>query len=154
MPLDPNVKLSRAQCPTKLEDIARMRNVPFQSALGSINYASQGTRPDVQFAMSNLAQYSDNPGWAHWEAVKRVFRYLLGTRTLSLVYGGGKGGLEGFVDADGASQDHRRAITRYVFLVDGGAVSWSSCKQELVTLSMAESEYVAATYEAKEAIWL
>jgi hypothetical protein len=58
------------------------------------------------------------------------------------------------VDADGASQDHRRAISGYVFIVDGSAVSWSSKKQELVTLSTAEAEYVAATHAAKEAVWL
>lgn len=58
------------------------------------------------------------------------------------------------MDADGATQDHRRAISGYVFLVDGGAVSWSSRKQELVTLSTAEAEYVAATHAAKEAIWI
>ena len=60
----------------------------------------------------------------------------------------------GYVDADGASQDHRRAISGYVFMVDGGAVSWSSKKQELVTLSTTEAKYVAATHAAKEAAWL
>jgi len=59
-----------------------------------------------------------------------------------------------FTDADGSSQDHRHAILGYVFLMDGGAVSWSSRKQELVTLSTAEAEYVAATHAAKETIWL
>jgi hypothetical protein len=62
--------------------------------------------------------------------------------------------LEGFTDADGASQEHRRAISGHAFLINGGAVSWSSRKQELVTLSTAEAEYVAATHAAKEAIWL
>ena len=62
--------------------------------------------------------------------------------------------MEGYVDADGASQELRRAISGFVFLVDGGAVSWSSKKQELVTLSTTEAEYVAATHAAKEAIWI
>ena len=70
------------------------------------------------------------------------------------MYGGEKRGLEGYVDVDGASQEHRRAILGFVFLVDGGAVSWSSKKQELVTLSTTEAEYVAATHAAKEAVWL
>ena len=39
-------------------------------------------------------------------------------------------------------------------MVDGGAVSWSSKKQELVTLSTTEAEYMAATHAAKEAVWL
>lgn len=114
-------------------------------------YAAMGTRPDIAFATSTVAQFSDNPGWTHWEAVKRIFRYLLGTKHLELVYGGDNRGLVGYVDADGASQEHRRAISGYVFLMDGGAVSK---KQELVTLSTTEAEYVAATHAAKEAIWI
>ena len=110
-------------------------------------------RPDIAFAMSTVAQFSENPGWAHWEAVKRIYKYLLGTKELELTYGGEQRGLEGYVDADGASQEHRRAITGYVFMIDGGAVSWSSKKQELVTLSTTEAEYVAQTHAAKEAIW-
>ena len=46
------------------------------------------------------------------------------------------------------------SVAGYAFLIDGGAVSWPSKKQEIVTLSTAESEYVAATHAAKEAIWL
>ena len=57
-------------------------------------------------------------------------------------------GLEGFTDADSATQEHRHAITGYTFLIDGGAVSWSSKKQEIVTLSTTKSEYVAATHAA------
>lgn len=73
---------------------------------------------------------------------------------MELTYGGGKKGLEGYTDADGASQEHRQAILGYAFLIDGGAVSWSSKKQELVMLLTTEAEYVAATHAAKEAIWL
>ncbi len=51
------------------------------------------------------------------------------------------------------TEDHR-AITGYVFLIDGGAVSWSSKKQEIVLLSTTESEYIAATHGMKEALWL
>ena len=60
----------------------------------------------------------------------------------------------GYTDADGASQPHWHAILGYMFLIDGGAISWLSCKQELVTLSTVEAEYVAATHAAKEAVWL
>lgn len=154
IPMDPNAPLSKSQSPSKMSDVAKMQQIPFREAVGSLMYAAMGTRPDIAFAVSTVAQYSENPGWAHWEAVKRIFRYLLGTQKLELVYGGEKRGVEGYVDADGASQEHRRAISGYVFLVDGGAVSWSSKKQELVTLSTTEAEYVAQTHAAKEAIWL
>ena len=153
IPIDPAVPLRISQSPMTLADIAKMKNVPYREAVGSLMYAAMRTRPDIAFATSTVALFLENPGWIHWEAVKRIFQYIKGTRDLSLVYGGKKD-LQGWVDADGASQEHRRAISSYVFMVDGGAISWSSKKQELVTLLTAEAEYVAATHVAKEAMWL
>jgi len=153
-PLDPHVQFSKDQCPTTVEEKAAMKAVPYREAVGALNWVAVGTRPDISFAVGQLAQYMENPGRVHWEAVKRVLRYLKGTRDWKLVYGGGDArGLEGFADADGATQEHRRAISGYVILVDGGAVSWGSKKQELVTLSTTEAEYVATTHAAKELIW-
>ena len=57
------------------------------------------------------------------------------------------------MDADGAMQEHRQAISGYVILIDRGAVSWCSKKQEFVTLSTTKSEYIATTHAAKELIW-
>jgi hypothetical protein len=57
-------------------------------------------------------------------------------------------------DADGSMGEDRCAVTGYAFLIDGGAVSWSSKRQEIVSLSMTESEYVAAMHGIKEALWL
>jgi hypothetical protein len=62
--------------------------------------------------------------------------------------------LEGYADADGSMAEDRRAVSGYAFLVNGGAVSWSAKRQEIISLSTTESEYVAATYAAKEALWL
>jgi hypothetical protein len=117
-------------------------------------YAALGTRPDISFAVSFLAQFMQNPGRPHWEAVKRVFRYLKGTKGTCLVIGGSQGGLEAYSDADWASQEHRHSISGYVFTIDGGAVSWSSKKQPIVALSTTEAEYIAATHAAKEALWI
>jgi hypothetical protein len=52
------------------------------------------------------------------------------------------------------SEEFRRAISGYAFIIDGGAISWSSKKQELVSLSTTEAEYIAMTHATKEAIWL
>ena len=153
-PMDPNIRYSKNQCPQTLEQAAEMRHIPYREAVGSLLYLAVATRPDIAFPIGILSQYVDNPGRIHWEGVKHVFRYLAGTRDWVLIYGTKVKGLEGFTDADGATQEHRHAITGYAFLIDGGAVSWSSKKQEIVTLSTAESEYVAATHAAKEAIWL
>ena len=154
IPMSPTISLSKQDCPSNPTEEAHMRKVPYREAIGSLMYAAVATRPDIAFAVSTLSQFLENPGEAHWEAVKRVFRYLAGTKELALTYGGEHFDLLGYTDADGASQEHRHAISGHAFLVDGGAVSWSSRKQELVTLSTAEAEYVAATHAAKEAIWL
>jgi hypothetical protein len=126
--MNPSIRLTRDQCPKTPEEIADMRKVPYREAIGSLNYCAVATRPDISFSVSLLAQFMDNPGRVHWEAVKRVFRYLLGTKHWRLVYGTTDDGLEGYTDADGASQEHRHAISGYVFLVNGGAISWSSKK--------------------------
>jgi hypothetical protein len=134
--------------------MARMKKTPYREAVGSLMYAAVATRPDITFAVSTLSQFLENPGEAHWEAVKRVFRYLAGTKNYSLTYGNERHDLIGYTDADGAAQEHRHAISGFAFLIDGAAVSWASKKQEIITLSTAEAEYVAATHAAKECIWL
>jgi hypothetical protein len=50
--------------------------------------------------------------------------------------------------------EDRHTLSGYAFLINGGAISWSTKRQEIISLSTTESEYVAATYAAKEALWL
>jgi hypothetical protein len=117
-------------------------------------YVSLGTCPDISFAIQTLSHFSTNPRVAHWEAVKRVFCYLKGTTDLWLSYGQKKVDLTGYADADGSMAEDRHAISGYTFIIHGGAVSWSAKCQEIVSLSMTESEYIAATHAAKEGLWL
>ena len=154
IPMDPGLRISHDQSPKSIEEAAHMKNVPYRAAVGSLMHLAVGTRPDIAFAVSTVAQFNNAPGLAHWEAVKHIYRYLAGTKSLALTFGGVKSGLEGYTDADGATQEHRRAVSGYAYLLDGGAISWASCKQELVTLSTAEAEYVATTHAAKEGLWL
>ena len=153
-PMVPGTTYSKSDCPSTPAEADRMKKVPYRKAIGSLMYASVATRPDIAFAVSTLSQFLENPGELHWNAVKRIFRYLSGTRELELTYGEEYHDLVGYTDADGASQEHRHAISGYTFILDAGAVSWSSRKQELVTLSTTEAEYVAATHASKEALWL
>ena len=117
-------------------------------------YCAVATRPDISFAVALLSQFLENAGMIHWNGVKHVYCYLLGTKNLRLVYGHMKDEILSYTDADRATQEHHHAISGYAFLIDGGAVSWFSRKQEIVTQSTAEAEYVAATHAAKEAIWI
>ena len=60
--------------------------------------------------------------------------------------------MKGYRDADGNSQEHCHAISGYAFCIDGGAISWNSREQVIISLSTTESEYIAMTHAAKEAI--
>ena len=61
--------------------------------------------------------------------------------------------VEGFCDADWASNKHRHSISGYSFHFGCGAVSWSLKKQHIITLSSTKAEYIAQTHAAKEALW-
>jgi hypothetical protein len=131
-----------------------MRDVTYQRAIGSLMYAGTSTRPDVAFAIATLSQFMRNPGREHWEATKRVLRYLKATSEFGLTLGGTNGGLEAYVDADWASQAHRHSMSGYIVLLNGGPVAWSARKQPIIALSTAEAEYIALTTVAREVLYL
>ena len=132
------------------------RNVPFRQAIGSIMYLMIGTRPDIAFAVSKLSQHSENPTVNHWNAVKRLLRYINGTKSYGILYDGSKAiDVEGFSDADwGGCKTSRKSTSGAIFLIAGGAVSWKSKKQSCVATSTCEAEYIALCLAVKEAIWL
>ena len=103
-----------------------MHNKPYREAVGALNWAALTTRPDIAFAVATVARFAAKPSIVHWEAVKRIYRYLAGTCDLWMTYGETRRVLEGYADADGSMSEDRHAILGYVFLIDGGAVSWSS----------------------------
>ena len=113
------------------------------------------SRPDTAFAVGVLSQFIQNPGPVHWDGVKRVISYLGSTKDLWLTFGGTECmHIEGYSDADWASQPHWHLISRFSFYYGMGAISWSSKKQSIIALSNTEAEYVAETHAAKEALWL
>ena len=107
IPLDPHIQLSEMQSPKTTSEVARMHSVPYREAVGSLIHLATGTRPDIAFAASFISQFNANPGWEHWEAMKQIYRYLVGMKSLALTFGTWASGLVGYVDADGATQEHR-----------------------------------------------
>ena len=154
-PMEPNVHFSVDQCPSTVNQMARMKGVPYSEAVGSVLWPVVVSRPDAAYAIGILAQFIQNPGLAHWEALKRVITYLGWTKDYWLTFGGpSKMLVEGFCDADWASNKHRHSISGYSFHFGCGAISWSSKKQYIIALSSTEAEYIAQTHAAKEALWL
>jgi len=61
-----------------------MKDKPYASAVGSLQYAQVCTRPDLAFVTGVLGRYQENPGIEHWKMVKKALRYVQGTKYLML----------------------------------------------------------------------
>jgi hypothetical protein len=129
----------------------------YASKLGSANYSAILTRPDIAYAESSLAQHAANPGSDHEDALKRLFLYLRHTEEYGITYGNVDNGGEliGYSDASFADDlATRKSTGAYIFMLNGGPISWSSKRQSVVALSSTEAEYIALSDAAREAAWL
>jgi uncharacterized protein YuzE len=155
MPLDPNVKLERNPV-----DNEPNRSNTYAKLLGELQYIANGTRPDISYAVNQLATYTANPDLKHYGHLKCILRYLAGTRDLGITYQKPTENDEdnslfhGYADAAYANNEDMKSTTGYVFLASGGAVTWKSKKQTVVALSSTEAEYVAFSEAGREATWL
>ena len=132
-----------------------MSKVPYASAIGSLMYDMVCTRPNIAHIVEVVSRFMSRPGKQHWEAVKWILRYLKGSLDTCLCFTGVRLKLQGYVDADFASDiDSGKSTTGFVFTLGGTAISWAPNLQKIVTLSTTEAEYVAATKAGNEMIWL
>ena len=127
----------------------------YSQIIGSLMYLASATRPDISFAVSKLSRFVSKPGDVHWKALERVLRYLKGTANYGIHYTGHPKVLEGYSDSNWISDaDEIKATSGYVFTHGGGAVSWKSCKQTILTRSTMEAELTALDTATVEADWL
>lgn len=114
-------------------------------------------RPDIEFAVNYASQFLDCFGLEHWQAVKKIIRYLTGTCDHGIIFGssGRFVNVIGFTDADYARcLDTRKSRSGFLFLLNNGPICWSSQRQNVVSLSTTEAEYIALANGTKEAVWL
>ncbi|CAL9010760.1 unnamed protein product, partial [Prunus brigantina] len=107
----------------------------YRKIVGSLLYLI-ATRPDIMFSASLLARFMHNPSKMHYEAAKRVLRYIQGTIDYGIEYVIGKSALlVGYCDSDwsGSEEDMKRT-SGYAFSFGSGAFSWASVKQHTVWL--------------------
>lgn len=150
VPAEPGLYLCKSETSLKPD-------VPYREAIGALLFAARVCRPDIEYAVNYLSQFLESYNHEHWQAVKRIIRYLSGTRDFGIVYGnsGSIDALKGYTDADYAGcLETRRSRSGFVFLLYGGPISWSSQRQSVTSLSTAEAEYIALAHGTKEAIWL
>jgi hypothetical protein len=104
LPAQPGEVLSNIQSPSTPAQQLKMRRKPYAEVIGHVLLPVVVSRPDVAFQTGILSQFVQNPGQAHWNALKRVMSYLNTTKDLWLTLGG-EGGKKSIVytDADWAS---------------------------------------------------
>nr|CAD39988.3 OSJNBb0045P24.6 [Oryza sativa Japonica Group] len=147
-PYDPSLLLR------KNKRIAR-NQLEYSQIIGSLMYLASATRPDISFAVSKLSRLTSNPGDDDWRALERVMCYLKGTMELGLHYSRYPVVLEGYSDSNWIFDvDEIKATSGYVFTLGGGAVSWRSCKQTILTRSTMKAELTALDTATAEAEWL
>jgi histone deacetylase 1/2 len=127
----------------------------YRSVVGGLQYLTL-TRPDISFAVNKVCQYLSQPTEVHWEAVKRILRYVKGTLQVGLqIRRSPSSVISIFTDADWAGcVDDRRSIGGFAVFVGPNIISWSSKKQPTVSRSSTEAEYKALANGAAEAMWV
>ncbi|KAI3650136.1 hypothetical protein MP228_005009, partial [Amoeboaphelidium protococcarum] len=148
-------KLDLSMCPQDESQRQEMEQIPYQQAVGCLMHLVQCCRPDIAYAVSQVARFMKNPGMKHWLAVKRIYGYLQSTAHMGIEIDCTKAGLTGFSDSDHCGNlDHSKSTSGYVFYLCGVPVSWKSSLQPIVALSSVEAEYIALAAAVKEGIWI
>jgi hypothetical protein len=140
----------------------RKQGWKYRSAIGMLNYLAASTRPDCLFAVHQCARFSANPKLSHERAVKRIIRYLKGTKDKGVILTPDETkGIQCYVDADFAggyssetSEDPVSVFSRtgYVIYYYGCPVTWISKLQAEISLSTVEAEYIALSQAMRDVI--
>ncbi|WJX46324.1 hypothetical protein P8452_33139 [Trifolium repens] len=127
----------------------------FRGMIGSLLYLT-ASRPDIVFSVGLCARFQSSPKESHLVAVKRIFRYLVGTQDVGLWYKKGTHfDLKAYCDADYAGDKIERKSTSGACQFLGEAlVSWCCRKQNTIALSTTEAEYVSASNCCSQVIWI
>ncbi|UYV80744.1 hypothetical protein LAZ67_19001583 [Cordylochernes scorpioides] len=128
---------------------------PYRELNGGLSYLSQRTRPDIAYAVGTLSRYCDNYTRKHWEAGKRVLRYLKSTKDFGITKRSTGKPLIAFSDASWASDIvDRKGVSGHLIILAGAPLIWRSTKQTVTALSTMESEYIALSSAVKDITWV
>ena len=148
-PMSPNVKL--------IVDLLGKSVDPslYRSMIGSLLYLT-ASRPDISHSVGVCARYQANPKQSHMTAFKRIIKYVKTTAEFGVWYSKDTSDvLVGYSDTDWAGNvDDRKSTSGGCFYVGNNLVSWMSKKQNSISLSTAEAEYIAAGSCCTQLLWM
>ncbi|UYV65505.1 hypothetical protein LAZ67_3004542, partial [Cordylochernes scorpioides] len=137
------------------EDEENCQDLPYRELIGGLLYISQRTRPDIAYAVSQLARYCSKYTRKHWVAAKRILRYLKSSEHLGITYRRTGEQLCAYSDADwGTNLEDRKSTSGYVVMFAGAPILWRSSKQTVTALSTMEAEYISLSSSVREVTWI
>lgn len=115
---DPHTKLQTAN----VDDIKS--TVPYRETVGTLLFLSLVSRPDIAYAVSIVSRYLDKYSNIHWNAIKKITRYLTYTKDRDILYSKCENlKLIGISNSDYAADiDTRRSTSGYIFKLSNGPV--------------------------------
>jgi hypothetical protein len=153
IPADPHAQMDFLTSADEPND----QHFPYGEIVGSLHFASQGTRPDITYATCHASKFTKQPKKSHIAGVKRIMKYLKGSPSMHITYAAGsqRNILTAFCDADYAADiDDRKSRSGFVLMLNGGPIAWGSRKQGCTARSTTEAEYMAAHLATNEVIWM
>lgn len=134
------------------------KNLPYRELIGCLMYIMLGSRPDLSFCITYFSQFQNNYSQTHWKYLKNVLRYLQETKTFGLKYTKSENSnimIKAFVDSDFANNiSDRKSITGFLIKLNNNVVCWKTKKQNIVTISSCEAEYIALSACITENLFL
>jgi hypothetical protein len=119
----------------------------YMRLMGSLRYLTH-TRPNLAFSVGYVSRFMQQPTTEHQQAVKRIIRYIVGTLDHGLYYLRclGEAHIVRYNDSDHAGDiDTRKSTSGIIFFFDKCLISCQSVKQQVMSLSSCEAEYIAAS---------
>ncbi|KAI1002518.1 hypothetical protein K3495_g5687 [Podosphaera aphanis] len=135
----------------------------YRQIVGSTIYLSNGTRPEISYAVGQLARFMAKPRLSFLHHAKHLLRYLQRTALYGIIYSPHKdvsnskaksNVFDIYADATWGTEDDRKSFQGYAVIYNGGVISWTSQRQRSTALSSMEAEIIAASEGAKEAAWM
>jgi hypothetical protein len=129
----------------------------YMSIVGALRYLVH-TRPDIALSVSYVSIFMVEPHEDHQAIVKRILRYIAGTRDHCVHYARGKTRellLLGYSDSDhGGDVEDSKRTSGILFYLGRSPITWQSQKQKSVALSSCEAEYITSSATACQTVWL